>query len=115
MSASTTTVSPEMRFTGNLPQSISGRNPSTTTRTRPSGGSIALRRANQRPKTNFLRNEHLPLRLNQARTLSPFEGWACAIPLRIPLSTYRLQLRPEFDFEATAQIADYLRDLGISH
>ena len=32
-----------------------------------------------------------------------------------PLSTYRLQLHANFNFEAAAAIADYLRALGISH
>jgi (1->4)-alpha-D-glucan 1-alpha-D-glucosylmutase len=31
------------------------------------------------------------------------------------LSTYRVQLRAEFDFDAAAAIADYLAELGISH
>jgi (1->4)-alpha-D-glucan 1-alpha-D-glucosylmutase len=31
------------------------------------------------------------------------------------LSTYRVQLRPGFGFEETAEIVDYLSDLGISH
>lgn len=35
--------------------------------------------------------------------------------LRVPLSTYRVQFRPEFDFEAAINITGYLRDLGISH
>jgi (1->4)-alpha-D-glucan 1-alpha-D-glucosylmutase len=35
--------------------------------------------------------------------------------LRTPLATYRLQLRPEFGFEAAAGIVGYLRELGISH
>ncbi len=35
--------------------------------------------------------------------------------MSVPLSTYRLQFRPEFNFEAAAGIAEYLRDLGISH
>lgn len=35
--------------------------------------------------------------------------------LRVPLSTYRVQFRPEFDFEAAVGITEYLRDLGISH
>ena len=35
--------------------------------------------------------------------------------LRTPLATYRLQLRPEFGFEAAAGIVHFLRDLGISH
>jgi (1->4)-alpha-D-glucan 1-alpha-D-glucosylmutase len=30
-------------------------------------------------------------------------------------ATYRLQLRPEFGFDDAAAIADYLRDLGVSH
>jgi (1->4)-alpha-D-glucan 1-alpha-D-glucosylmutase len=34
---------------------------------------------------------------------------------RIPSSTYRLQLHKGFTFDDAAAIADYLRDLGISH
>ncbi len=34
---------------------------------------------------------------------------------RAPLSTYRLQLNPDFDFDAAAQIVNYLADLGVSH
>ncbi|SBT39576.1 malto-oligosyltrehalose synthase [Micromonospora auratinigra] len=30
-------------------------------------------------------------------------------------STYRVQVRPGFDLDATAALADYLRDLGVSH
>ncbi|MEF8942681.1 MAG: malto-oligosyltrehalose synthase [Desulfohalobiaceae bacterium] len=33
----------------------------------------------------------------------------------IPQSTYRLQLHPGFPFQAAEEIADYLRDLGITH
>jgi (1->4)-alpha-D-glucan 1-alpha-D-glucosylmutase len=33
----------------------------------------------------------------------------------IPSSTYRLQLHQGFTFDDAAQIADYLKDLGISH
>ncbi len=33
----------------------------------------------------------------------------------IPHSTYRLQLRPDFDFDDAAAVADYLARLGISH
>jgi (1->4)-alpha-D-glucan 1-alpha-D-glucosylmutase len=32
-----------------------------------------------------------------------------------PLSTYRVQVRPDFDLSATAEITGYLADLGISH
>jgi (1->4)-alpha-D-glucan 1-alpha-D-glucosylmutase len=32
-----------------------------------------------------------------------------------PSSTYRVQVRPEFPLAATAEIADYLADLGVSH
>jgi (1->4)-alpha-D-glucan 1-alpha-D-glucosylmutase len=32
-----------------------------------------------------------------------------------PSSTYRLQLRPEFDFAAAAAVARYLADLGVTH
>jgi (1->4)-alpha-D-glucan 1-alpha-D-glucosylmutase len=35
--------------------------------------------------------------------------------LRIPCSTYRLQLHKEFTFDDAAGIADYLRALGVSH
>lgn len=34
---------------------------------------------------------------------------------RVPLATYRLQLRKEFDFAAATAILPYLRRLGISH
>src|ERR1700676_5270839 len=34
---------------------------------------------------------------------------------RIPHSTYRLQLNAHFTFDDAAAIAEYLRDLGISH
>ncbi|HKV10322.1 MAG TPA: malto-oligosyltrehalose synthase [Thermoanaerobaculia bacterium] len=34
---------------------------------------------------------------------------------RYPLSTYRVQLRPEFGFDDAAGVADYLAALGISH
>jgi (1->4)-alpha-D-glucan 1-alpha-D-glucosylmutase len=34
---------------------------------------------------------------------------------RVPISTYRLQLYKEFTFDDAGSIADYLRDLGISH
>ncbi len=34
---------------------------------------------------------------------------------RIPTATYRLQLHKEFGFDAAAEIADYLKSLGISH
>ena len=34
---------------------------------------------------------------------------------RIPTATYRLQLHAEFGFDAASEIADYLRQLGISH
>src|SRR4051812_42374863 len=34
---------------------------------------------------------------------------------RVPISTYRLQLHKEFTFDDAAAIADYLRELGISH
>ncbi|HEY3569338.1 MAG TPA: malto-oligosyltrehalose synthase [Thermoanaerobaculia bacterium] len=37
------------------------------------------------------------------------------MPRKSPLSTYRLQLRPEFGFDDAASIADYLSDLGITH
>ena len=32
-----------------------------------------------------------------------------------PRATYRLQLRPDFDFDAAADVADYLSRLGVSH
>jgi (1->4)-alpha-D-glucan 1-alpha-D-glucosylmutase len=38
------------------------------------------------------------------------------MPTRTPPgSTYRVQVRPEFPLKATAEIADYLADLGVSH
>src|SRR3954471_286892 len=37
------------------------------------------------------------------------------MPKKTPLSTYRLQLRPEFGFDDAAAIAGYLADLGITH
>jgi len=35
--------------------------------------------------------------------------------IRIPSSTYRLQLHREFTFDDATNIADYLFDLGITH
>src|ERR1700712_3361096 len=32
-----------------------------------------------------------------------------------PTGTYRIQVRPEFGLKATAALADYLADLGVSH
>jgi hypothetical protein len=32
-----------------------------------------------------------------------------------PTSTYRVQIRPGFGFKDTAELADYLADLGVSH
>ena len=32
-----------------------------------------------------------------------------------PTGTYRVQVRPEFSLKATAELADYLADLGVSH
>ena len=32
-----------------------------------------------------------------------------------PTGTYRVQVRPDFPFRATAELADYLADLGVSH
>ncbi|KUL32732.1 malto-oligosyltrehalose synthase [Actinoplanes awajinensis] len=32
-----------------------------------------------------------------------------------PRSTYRVQVRPDFPLKATAELADYLADLGVSH
>lgn len=34
---------------------------------------------------------------------------------RIPASTYRLQFHKHFNFEAAGSVADYLKDLGVSH
>jgi (1->4)-alpha-D-glucan 1-alpha-D-glucosylmutase len=36
-------------------------------------------------------------------------------PTRIPIATYRLQFNRSFTFRDAIEIADYLRDLGISH
>ncbi|HEY8996833.1 MAG TPA: malto-oligosyltrehalose synthase [Edaphobacter sp.] len=35
--------------------------------------------------------------------------------LRVPISTYRLQLHKDFTFDAATEVADYLRALGVSH
>src|SRR3954453_7233638 len=32
-----------------------------------------------------------------------------------PSGTYRVQVRPDFPLKATAEIVDYLADLGVSH
>lgn len=40
---------------------------------------------------------------------------ACAGMPHPMLSTYRVQLRPGFGFDAAAEIADYLTDLGVTH
>src|SRR3954451_14623085 len=32
-----------------------------------------------------------------------------------PSGTYRVQVRPDFPLKATAELADYLADLGVSH
>src|SRR5215213_7003062 len=32
-----------------------------------------------------------------------------------PTGTYRVQVRPDFPLTATAELADYLADLGVSH
>src|SRR6188472_4019405 len=37
------------------------------------------------------------------------------MPPSIPVATYRLQLTPNFDFDAAASIVPYLKALGISH
>ncbi|MGC2660830.1 MAG: malto-oligosyltrehalose synthase, partial [Bryobacteraceae bacterium] len=34
---------------------------------------------------------------------------------RVPLATYRLQLHEGFTFDAAAKVADYLKELGVSH
>ncbi len=34
---------------------------------------------------------------------------------RTPIATYRLQLHADFGFDAATEVAEYLRDLGISH
>ena len=34
---------------------------------------------------------------------------------KLPLATYRVQLRSEFAFDDAAAIAGYLADLGVSH
>jgi (1->4)-alpha-D-glucan 1-alpha-D-glucosylmutase len=37
------------------------------------------------------------------------------VPQQSPASTYRVQVRPSFDLDATAGLCSYLRELGISH
>ena len=39
----------------------------------------------------------------------------CAVPSDPPLSTYRLQLTPDFGFDEVAAVAPYLAALGVSH
>ena len=55
-----------------------------------------------------------------ARGLGGESLWcaACILLRGVPsqvLSTYRVQLRAEFDFDAAAAVADYLAALGVSH
>ena len=45
--------------------------------------------------------------------LAPANG--VEVVARPPLSTYRLQLTPEFGFERAAEIARYLARLGVTH
>jgi (1->4)-alpha-D-glucan 1-alpha-D-glucosylmutase len=55
-----------------------------------------------------------------ARGLGGESLWCAAcirlrgVPSQV-LSTYRVQLRAEFDFDAAAAVADYLSALGVSH
>jgi (1->4)-alpha-D-glucan 1-alpha-D-glucosylmutase len=37
------------------------------------------------------------------------------MPATPPIATYRVQVRPEFGLKATAELAEYLADLGVSH
>jgi (1->4)-alpha-D-glucan 1-alpha-D-glucosylmutase len=37
------------------------------------------------------------------------------MPVTPPTATYRVQVRPEFPLKSTAELADYLADLGVSH
>ena len=37
------------------------------------------------------------------------------MPPAIPIATYRLQLSADFDFDAAAAVAPYLKALGITH
>ena len=37
------------------------------------------------------------------------------MPATPPVATYRVQVRPDFPLKATAELADYLADLGVSH
>jgi (1->4)-alpha-D-glucan 1-alpha-D-glucosylmutase len=37
------------------------------------------------------------------------------MPVTPPVATYRVQLRPDFGLKATAELAEYLADLGVSH
>jgi (1->4)-alpha-D-glucan 1-alpha-D-glucosylmutase len=37
------------------------------------------------------------------------------MPVISPSATYRIQIRPDFPLKATAELADYLADLGVSH
>src|SRR5581483_12124583 len=68
------------------------------------GTRVRLRRAGRSESTDVLHPHGPPL----AKFLHP-------MPTKHPLSTYRVQLRPEFGFDAAAAIAGYLANLGISH
>src|SRR5215475_8975338 len=46
---------------------------------------------------------------------SPPDGSAGALDHVVPGSTYRVQVRPDFDFDATAALAPYLTRLGVTH
>lgn len=48
------------------------------------------------------------------RGLSSYSKGEREMP-NIPIATYRVQLQPEFGFESTTRILDYLADLGVSH
>src|SRR5947209_2888360 len=42
-------------------------------------------------------------------------AWSAVMPPAIPIATYRMQLTPDFGFDAAAAIVPYLKALGITH
>jgi len=57
-------------------------------------------------------------RVRAARCGPPSGGQGAGVPpspARVPVSTYRLQLTPQFGFDAAAAAVPYLADLGVSH
>jgi (1->4)-alpha-D-glucan 1-alpha-D-glucosylmutase len=51
----------------------------------------------------------------EQETAGRVTGKAGATPPQVPTGTYRVQVRPGFGFAQVAEVADQLRDLGVSH